>query len=142
MHGPNSRLRFSQMARGAARITGHPAAFVVAVVAVLGWLMMGPLFGFSDTWQLVINTATTIITFLMVFLIQNSQNRDTVAMQLKLDELVRAIKAARNTMLNLEELDEEELELLVTKYRDLGIAAREKNENDNKKSGGLKKGQI
>jgi low affinity Fe/Cu permease len=128
MQGINGRIRFSHVARWAAHVAGHPLAFVAAAGAVLFWGLTGPLFGFSDTWQLVINTATTIITFLMVFLLQNSQNRDTAAMQLKLDELVRAIKAAQNTVLNLEDLDDDELEALLKKYRQLAVNAREKLE--------------
>jgi low affinity Fe/Cu permease len=126
MNGASPGWRFSQLARAASRIAGHPIAFLVAAGIILAWAMTGPLFGFNDTWQLVINTATTIITFLMVFLIQNSQNRDTVAMQLKLDELVRSIKAARNTVLNLEELEEHELERLLKKYQKIGSDARRK----------------
>jgi low affinity Fe/Cu permease len=126
MNGATPGWRFSQLARTAARIAGHPIAFLVAVCVILAWAITGPLFGFNDTWQLVINTATTIVTFLMVFLIQNSQNRDTVAMQLKLDELVRSIKAARNTVLNLEELEEHELERLLKKYQKIGSDARRK----------------
>src|ERR1700722_17079216 len=109
----NRPLLFSRLARWAARGTGHPAAFLLAVSIVAGWALLGPFFGFSDTWQLVINTGTTIVTFLMVFLLQNSQSRDTIALQGKPDEFVRAIKAARNTVLNLEELDEDELERLL-----------------------------
>jgi low affinity Fe/Cu permease len=126
MNGSTPGWRFSQLARAASRTAGHPIAFLVAAGIILAWAMTGPLFGFNDTWQLVINTATTIITFLMVFLIQNSQNRDTVAMQLKLDELVRSIKAARNTVLNLEELEEHELERLLKKYQKIGSDARRK----------------
>jgi low affinity Fe/Cu permease len=126
MNGASPGWRFSQLARAASRIAGHPIAFLVAVSVILVWALIGPLFGFNDTWQLVINTATTIVTFLMVFLLQNSQNRDTVAMQLKLDELVRSIKAARNTVLNLEELEEHELERLLKKYQKIGSDARRK----------------
>jgi low affinity Fe/Cu permease len=126
MNGASPGWRFSQLARTAVRIAGHPIAFALALGTVAVWLVTGPLFGFSDTWQLVINTATTIVTFLMVFLLQNSQNRDTVAMQLKLDELVRSIKAARNTVLNLEELEEHELERLLKKYQKIGSDARRK----------------
>lgn len=117
---------FSRLARGAARLTGHPAAFLVAVAIVVIWAVIGPVFGFSDTWQLVINTGTTIVTFLMVFLLQSSQNRDTVAMQVKLDELVRSIKAAENVVLDLEDLEDEELELLRARYRRLALEARHK----------------
>jgi low affinity Fe/Cu permease len=125
----NRPLRFSRLARGAARVAGHPAAFLLAVAIIIGWAVLGPCFGFSDTWQLVINTGTTIVTFLMVFLLQNSQNRDTIAMQVKLDELVRAIQAAQNSVLNLEELDEDELERILQTYQRLGSAAREKIES-------------
>ena len=97
---------FNRVAKGAARFTGRPACFAIALAIVLTWIVTGPIFGFSDTWQLVINTGTTIVTFLMVFLIQNSQNRDTEAIQIKLDEIIRAMGEARNRMLSLEDLDE------------------------------------
>ncbi|MGE0348338.1 low affinity iron permease family protein [Hydrogenophaga sp.] len=98
--------------------------FTLAVALILVWLVTGPLFGFSDTWQLVINTGTTIITFLMVFLIQNTQNRDTQAIQLKLDELIRATQGAHNALLDLEELEEEELDAFRVKYEALATEAR------------------
>jgi low affinity Fe/Cu permease len=101
---------FRTFARGAARWTGRPAAFVLAAFFILVWIVTGPIFHYSDTWQLVINTATTIITFLMVFLIQNTQNRDSEAVQLKLDELLRSIGGAHNALLEIEELSEEELD--------------------------------
>jgi low affinity Fe/Cu permease len=107
---------FGRFAKHGARWTGRPVAFGIAVSIVLIWAMTGPLFGFSDTWQLVINTGTTIITFLMVFLIQNTQNRDTMALQIKLDELIRVLPAARNLLLDLEELDEEAQEKIRTEY--------------------------
>jgi low affinity Fe/Cu permease len=104
---------------------GHPLAFVLAVLVILGWAVTGPFFGFSDTWQLVINTGTTIVTFLMVFLIQNTQNRDSAAIQLKLDELIRTQPGAHNALLDLEELTEEELDRLRAVYEELARQARE-----------------
>jgi low affinity Fe/Cu permease len=116
--------RFAQFARNTARSTGHPYAFVAAALVIVVWAITGPIFGFSDTWQLVINTGTTIITFLMVFLIQNTQNRDAQAMQVKLDELIRAVEGAHNAMLNLEERDDTELEEARKRYAELGARAR------------------
>jgi low affinity Fe/Cu permease len=110
---------FVRFAHWVALITGRPFTFVLAVTAIVIWALLGPLFGYSDTWQLVINTATTIITFLMVFVIQNTQNRDTVAMQIKLDELIHVTRRASNTLLNLEELDDQELEALRQDYERL-----------------------
>ena len=101
---------FTRIAGGIASAAGQPLAFIVAVVSILLWAMSGPLFGFSDTWQLVVNTSTTIITFLMVFLIQNAQNRDAAAMQAKLDEIIRAVEGARNGYIGIEHLTERELE--------------------------------
>ena len=115
---------FTQFAKSTARATGKPAAFVVAAGVILVWSITGPLFGFSDTWQLVINTSTTIVTFLMVFLIQNTQNRDSEAVQVKLDELIRVTKGAHNALLNLEELEEKELDLIRAKYASLAERAR------------------
>jgi low affinity Fe/Cu permease len=102
--------KFSVFAQVTSRATGHPLAFLLAVVVVIVWALTGPLFGYSDTWQLVINTGTTIVTFLMVFLIQNTQNRDTLALQLKLSELVLAQKGAHNSFVDLENLSEAQLE--------------------------------
>jgi low affinity Fe/Cu permease len=119
-----SRASFTRFAKWTARMTGRPAAFVIAVAVVLAWAITGPLFGFSDTWQLVINTGTTIITFLMVFLIQNTQNRDSEAMQVKLDELIRVVEGAHNALLDLEELEDTELERIRSKYAKLAERAR------------------
>ena len=116
---------FSSLASRTAHFTGHPAVFLTAVLVVAAWLVSGPFFGYSDTWQLVINTGTTIITFLMVFLIQNTQNRDTHAIQLKLDELIRTTEGAHNVFLDLEELEEAELMDLHRKYYTLAQKARE-----------------
>jgi low affinity Fe/Cu permease len=110
---------FHRFAHAAARATGHGFAFGLAVGVVLGWALLGPLFHFNDTWQLTINTATTIVTFLMVFLIQNSQNRESEAIQLKLDEVIRATKNAHNALLNIEELSEEELDEIKERYVEL-----------------------
>jgi low affinity Fe/Cu permease len=116
---------FAHWAKVTARAVGHPAAFVIAVLIILAWALTGPIFGFSDTWQLVINTGTTIVTFLMVFLIQNTQNRDSEAVQLKLDELIRAVQGAHNALLDIEELSEEELDRLKASYEALARRARE-----------------
>ena len=110
---------FARFAQYVSHITGRPVAFMVAFTAIVIWGLTGPLFGYSDTWQLVINTATTIITFLMVFVIQNTQNRDTIAMQIKLDELIFVTQKARNELMNLEELDDHELETLRQDYERL-----------------------
>ena len=115
---------FTQFAKSTARATGKPAAFVVAAGVILVWSITGPLFGFSDTWQLVINTSTTIVTFLMVFLIQNTQNRDSEAVQVKLDELIRVTEGAHNALLNLEELEEKELDRIRAQYASLAARAR------------------
>ena len=116
---------FDRFAKRASRTTGHPATFAAAVLIILVWAISGPLFGFSNTWQLVINTGTTIITFLMVFLIQNTQTRDGIAIQLKLDELIRAIEGAHNAFLDLEELSEEDLARLRAHFGALARASRE-----------------
>ena len=114
----------SQFAKNTAHFCGRPRVFAMAVGVIAVWIVTGPIFHFSDTWQLVINTGTTIITFLMVFLIQNTQNRDTEAIQVKLDELIRATKGAHNALLDLEELEEERLDAFRAKYQALASAAR------------------
>ena len=125
MDTPYSTSPFARFSKWTAHAAGHPLAFLAALLIILAWAVTGPLFGFSDTWQLVINTGTTIVTFLMVFLIQNTQNRDSAAVQLKLDELIRATSGAHNALLDLEELTESELERLRRRYEDLARQARE-----------------
>jgi low affinity Fe/Cu permease len=124
MRPTKSRSAFSRFAKWTARATGRPTTFILAALVVVVWAVTGPLFGFSDTWQLVINTGTTIITFLMVFLIQSTQNRDSEAMQVKLDEIIRAIGNAKNEVLDLEELEEEELDEIRQTYTDMAQKAR------------------
>jgi low affinity Fe/Cu permease len=120
------KFRFSDFARRLAELTGRPATFLGAVLLIVLWALVGPFFDYSDSWQLVVNTTTTIITFLMVFLIQNTQNRDTAAIQLKLDELIRATQGAHNALLDLEEIDDERFEQYRASYRRLAAEAREK----------------
>jgi low affinity Fe/Cu permease len=115
---------FHHFSRHASRRVGHPAAFVLAILVIAAWAVTGPIFGWSDTWQLVINTGTTIVTFLMVFLIQNTQNRDSEAIHLKLDELIRATKRARNALLDLEELSEAEIAKLHKEFQRLAEQKR------------------
>lgn len=116
---------FAAMSRWASSKMGHPTTFTLAVGVILLWLVTGPMFEYSNTWQLMINTGTTIVTFLMVFLIQNTQNRESAATQIKLDELIRADKDAHTVLLDLEELTEEELVLLKSKYEELARKSRE-----------------
>ena len=118
------RFNYSRFAKAASKWCGRPRTFTLSVVVIALWIITGPLFGFSDTWQLVINTATTIITFLMVFLIQHTQNRDTEAIQVKLDELIRATQGAHNALLDLEELEDERLEQFRARYLALAESAR------------------
>jgi len=125
MNGKNVSW-FTRMARWASHTAGRPTTFVIALAIILLWAITGPMFDFSDTWQLVINTGTTIVTFLMVFLIQNTQNRDTEALQIKLDELIRSLKTAQNELLDLEELDDEELDIIRNDYLQLAKAARKR----------------
>lgn len=115
---------FTRAAKWASRATGRPITFILAVSVILIWAITGPLFQFSDTWQLFINTTTTILTFLMVFLIQNTQNRDAEAVQIKLDELLRSMENAHTVLLDLEELDEDELDLIRKDYLKLAKKAR------------------
>jgi low affinity Fe/Cu permease len=127
-----NKFRFSYIARRIALLAGKPTSFLLALAAVVLWALCGPLLGFTDTWQLAINTTTTIITFLMVFIIQSTQNRDTEAMQLKLDELIRATQGAHNALLDLEEIEDEQIARYQRSYRRLAHAARLK----------LKKGEL
>jgi low affinity Fe/Cu permease len=134
MRPTKSRSRFTRFAKATARASGRPAAFMTATGIVLVWAATGPMFGFSDTWQLVINTGTTIVTFLMVFLIQSTQNRDAEATQVKLDEIIRAIGKAKNELLDLEELEEAELDEIKQTYQDMARDARAKKTAPSKAS--------
>ena len=127
---PKKALWFTNFAKCTAGTASKSATFALAVLSIVIWAVLGPVFGYSDTWQLVINTATTIVTFLMVFLIQNTQNRDTQALHLKLDELIRATKGAHNLMLALDKMDDEQLERLQTLYEKLGEGEESKEEKD------------
>ena len=118
------KLWFAHFAQWVSHITGRPIAFMLAVASIVVWGLTGPVFGYSDTWQLVINTTTTIITFLMVFVIQNTQNRDTAAMHIKIDELIRVTQRPRNVLLDLEELDDRTLDLLRKDYEKLAHKAK------------------
>jgi low affinity Fe/Cu permease len=124
MRPTKSRSWFTRLAKRTAHLSGRPSAFVVAVLVIVVWAATGPVFGFSDTWQLIINTGTTIVTFLMVFLIQSTQNRDAEAMQVKLDEIIRAIGHAKNELLDLEELEEEDLDAIKQSYQEMARKAR------------------
>ncbi|MEO6001693.1 MAG: low affinity iron permease family protein [Opitutus sp.] len=123
-----SQSRFTCFAKWTAHATGRPAAFFIAVLVILAWAITGPLFHYSDTWQLIINTGTTVVTFLMVFLIQNTQNRDSQAIHVKLDELIRSIDTARNSVLDLDALSDAELEKLRANYAELAASAQIKLE--------------
>ena len=124
MYRPRPNSWFTRFAKATSRTTGRPATFMVALLVIVVWAITGPIFQFSDTWQLVINTGTTIVTFLMVFLIQNTQNRDTEALQIKLDEVIRAIENAQNALLDLEELDDDQLDSIRKDYATLAKKAR------------------
>ena len=124
MRPTKSKSWFSRFAKSTSRMAGKPATFFAAVLIIVVWAISGPLFGFSDTWQLVINTGTTIVTFLMVFLIQNTQNRDAEAMQVKLDELIHVTKGAQNALLDLEELEDQELDRIRDGYQKIAERAR------------------
>jgi low affinity Fe/Cu permease len=117
---------FNRFAKWISRGAGHPSTFGLAAAVILIWAVTGPIFHFSDTWQLFINTGTTIVTFLMVFLIQNTQNRDSAAMQIKLDELIRALKGAHNELADLEDMSERDLEKMKAHYTSLAEKARAK----------------
>ena len=119
---------YAGVAKQVSRWCGRPSTFALAVGVILVWIVTGPIFAFSDTWQLVINTGTTIVTFLMVFLIQNTQNRDTAAIQLKLDELIRATQGAHNALMDLEELEERQIEAFRARYERLAAVARDRLE--------------
>jgi low affinity Fe/Cu permease len=125
MRPTKPRSSFTRVAKWTAHAAGRPAAFLLACGTVFGWALTGPLFAFSDTWQLVINTGTTVVTFLMVFLIQSTQNRDSEAIQVKLDEIIRAIGRAKNELLDLEELEEADLDRIREEYLMLARSARE-----------------
>jgi low affinity Fe/Cu permease len=118
-YGAHMKWLFNKFAQRASQAVGSPYAFIAAIALLIGWLASGPAFHYSDTWQLIINTSTTIITFLMVFLIQNSQNRDATGLHLKLDELIRATKGARNSMIDLAKLSDAQLRSLEDEYKRL-----------------------
>ena len=120
-----SKSWFTSFAKWTSRVSGSPGAFALAIGTIAVWALTGPVFGYSDTWQLIINTGTTIVTFLMVFLIQNTQNRDSQAIQVKLDEIIRCTNGAHNALLNLEELEEDELRLICSEYVKIAERARE-----------------
>ena len=123
---PNTSHPFAIIAKKTATISGRPVTFILASILIIIWLIAGPYFGFSNTWQLVANTATSIITFLMVFLIQNAQNRDTSALQIKLDELIRVTEGAHSALLDLEELSDPELHAICLRYQLLAAESRQR----------------
>ena len=121
-------LFFQKFSAKATKATGSPMAFIIATLAIIVWVITGPIFGFSDTWQLVINTGTTIITFLMVFIIQQSQNKDTIALQLKLNELIASCNTASNRLIDVEDLTDEELQVLKKFYVKLATLAKKEDD--------------
>lgn len=132
---PRPASFFSRFARASARAAGEPVTFALASLAVIAWAVTGPAFGFSDTWQLVINTATTVITFLIVFLIQSTQNQDSAAIQLKLDEIIRSIRGARNAVLDMENMNPQDIEKLRAGYEKLAEQARKRTERNSTSTG-------
>ena len=126
MRPTKPRSRFTRFAKWTAHATGRPTTFFLAALVIVVWGVTGPIFQFSDTWQLIINTGTTIVTFLMVFLIQSTQNRDAEAVQVKLDEIIRAIGNAQNELLDLEEMEEEDLDKMRQEYCDMARKARDR----------------
>jgi low affinity Fe/Cu permease len=130
MRPTRPRSWFTRLTKWTAHASGRPMTFILAMSIVGVWALLGPVYGFSDTWQLVINTGTTIVTFLMVFLIQSTQNRDGEAIQVKLDEIIRAIGTANNEVLDLEELEEKDLEEIRKRYEELARKARAKKQGD------------
>lgn len=138
-NAPGERSFFTHLSQAVSHWAGKPQTFFVALSVIVVWAVSGPFFGFNDTWQLVINTSTTIVTFLMVFIIQNSQNRDTAAMQIKLDELIVRLEGAREELLDLEELDEEKLEAIRNEFEKRAAKARgmlDKSLDENAERGG------
>jgi low affinity Fe/Cu permease len=131
----NNTSWFNIFAKAAARVSGRPMTFILALVVIVAWAVTGPVFKFSDTWQLIINTSTTIITFLMVFLIQNTQNRDSEAIQIKLDELIRATKGAHTVLLDLEELDDKHLATIKECYEQIAKKSRQELKHGKKDTG-------
>jgi len=138
---PRPASPFSRLARWSARATGEPVTAVVATAIVLVWALSGPIFNFSDTWQLIINTGTTVATFLMVFVIQNSQNTDSIATQIKLDELIRAVSNAKNSRLSTEELDQKDLDSIREEYQEMANRAHQSEAPTRKNSGGPRRGR-
>ena len=135
MRPPRSTSGFTRFASTVSRTSGSATCFILAVLVVVAWLLTGPLFRYSDTWQLAINTGTTIVSFLMVFLIQNAQDRDPEALHVKLDELIRAMEGAHNALLDLEELDERQLAQVRRNYQELARRAREELQRGGRDTG-------